>query len=136
MTLKVVPNDSPDPSTVVKCRWCRHTIATRQGRGRPREFCSQACRQWDWVARQRATELQLAEDELVVTRSELNEIRDRIYVLECALNDVAGDVDNKRATLESMRESLRWLIDAARPVTDAHIGGRGDSDTRPQQRPA
>jgi hypothetical protein len=136
MTLKVVPTDGEGVSPVAKCRWCRHTIGPRQGRGRPREFCSQACRQWDWVARQRATELQLAEDELVVTRDELNEIRDRIYVLACALNDVAGDVDSKRTTLESMRESLRWLIDAARPVTDAHIGGRGDSETRTQQRPA
>ncbi|MBM3638871.1 MAG: hypothetical protein FJW98_05475 [Actinobacteria bacterium] len=136
MTLKVVPNAEGSGSAAVKCRWCRHTIATRQGRGRPREFCSQACRQWDWVARQRATELKLAEDELVVTRSELNEIRDRIFVLACAIDDVAGDIDNKRMPLEAMRESLRWLIDAARPVTDAHIGGHGDSDTRPQQRPA
>jgi len=88
------------------------------------------------VARQRAADLKLAEDELVVTRTELNDVRDRIFVLACAIDDVAEDVDNKRMTLEAMRESLRWLIDAARPVTDAHIGGRGDSDTRPQQRPA
>lgn len=136
MTLKVVPNAVEPGSIIAKCRWCRHTIATRQGRGRPREFCSQACRQWDWVARQRAAELQLAEDELVVTRSELNEVRDRIFVLACAIDDVASDVDKKPMTLEAMRESLKWLIDAARPVTDTHIGGRGDSDTRPQQRPA
>jgi len=136
MTLKAVPDPGANSSPAVKCRWCRHTIAARQGRGRPREFCSQACRQWDWVARQRAADLKLAEDELVVTRTELNDVRDRIFVLACAIDDVAEDVDNKRMTLEAMRESLRWLIDAARPVTDAHIGGRGDSDTRPQQRPA
>ena len=40
--------------------------------GRPRQFCSQACRQWDWVGRQRARELQLNEHELIVTKAELD----------------------------------------------------------------
>lgn len=136
MTLRAVQDGTegqrPDLTT---CRWCRHAIATRTGRGRPREFCSQACRQWDWVARQRAAELQLAEDELVVARSELDELKDKIFVLACALDDVAGDVDRKRMTLEAMRESLRWLVESAQPVTETQLGGRPDPSMR-QQRPA
>jgi len=136
MTLRAVQDGTegqrPDLTT---CRWCRHAIASRAGRGRPREFCSQACRQWDWVAKQRAAELQLAEDELVVARSELDELKDKIFVLACALDDVAGDVDSKRMTLEAMRESLRWLVESARPVTESQLGGRPDPSMR-QQRPA
>ena len=48
-----------------RCRWCRRPLPEQRGRGRPREFCSQRCRQWDWVARQRAGELELSEGELV-----------------------------------------------------------------------
>ena len=122
MTLKVVPNDSADPSTVVKCRWCRHTIATRQGRGRPREFCSQACRQWDWVSRQRAAELELSETELVVAREELDNLKDLIFVLQCAVNDVTADLASSRHTKDSLRELTEWLLEAAEPVTTASFG--------------
>ena len=59
-----------------RCRWCRHVLAQSDGPGRKKEFCSQKCRQWDWVARQRATELELSENELVVTRDELDTLKD------------------------------------------------------------
>ncbi len=65
---------------VAKCVWCRTPLPVQTGSGRPRRFCTQACKQWDWVARQRASELALSEDELVVTRSELDALRDQIFV--------------------------------------------------------
>ena len=40
-----------------RCKWCRRVLPS-QKMGRPREFCSQACRQWHWVGKQRAAELQ------------------------------------------------------------------------------
>ena len=60
--------------------------------GRPREFCSQRCRQWDWVARQRASELQLSEGELVIARAELDALHDDLYVLACAVDDAERDL--------------------------------------------
>ena len=63
-----------------------------QKMGRPRVFCSQACRQWDWVGRQRARELQLNEDELIVTKAELDQLHDELYVLACAVDDVDRDL--------------------------------------------
>ena len=100
-----------------RCRWCRIVLPARAGRGRPREFCSQRCRQWDWVARQRAHELQLTEGELVVTREALDDLQDRLFVLACAVQDVDRDLGRlRRPSTADLREALDWLLEAARPV--------------------
>ncbi|MSV95991.1 MAG: hypothetical protein F2857_01860 [Actinobacteria bacterium] len=101
----------------LKCRWCRSPLPASSGAGRPREFCSQACRQWDWVARQRATELALSEDELVITRAERDKLRDQIFVLRCAVQDVEQDLDPSiDPTTRDYKAALSWLLDAARPL--------------------
>jgi endogenous inhibitor of DNA gyrase (YacG/DUF329 family) len=104
-----------------RCRWCRHVLAASTGPGRPKEFCSQRCRQWDWVSRQRASELALSENELVMTRDELDALKDQMYVLHCALNDVQTDLASPRQTKESLLEMLGWLIQAAEPIAAASL---------------
>ena len=104
-----------------RCRWCRHVLAAATGPGRPKEFCSQRCRQWDWVSRQRASELALSENELVMTRDELDALKDQIYVLHCALNDVQTDLASPRQSKESLLEMLGWLIQAAEPIAVASL---------------
>ena len=100
-----------------RCRWCRRGIPAAAGPGRPREFCSQACRQWDWVARQRARELKLSEDQLVMTRTELDELHDALYVLACAVADVRRDLeDNPKPTARDLGDMLRWILDCADPL--------------------
>lgn len=106
--------------SVGKCAWCRQPLPQGASSGRPRKFCSQSCRQWDWVARQRAEELQLSEHELVVQRAELDRLRDQIFVLKCAVEDVEGDLDPKGdPTTRDFKAALRWILDAARPLVDA-----------------
>ncbi len=96
---------------------------TSSGRGRPREFCSQRCRQWDWVARQRASELQLSEGELVIARAELDALHDDLYVLACAVDDADRDLGaaGARPTVRELTEILRWVLDAARPLRDREL---------------
>lgn len=115
---KSSPRDRVRAAEAPRCRHCRRVMPERSGPGRPKEFCSQACRQWDWVGRQRARELQISEDELIVARSELDALYDELYVLSCAVADTERDMDDKRATVVSLRESLNWLLDAARPLHD------------------
>jgi len=109
---------------VAKCVWCRTPLPVQTGSGRPRRFCTQACKQWDWVARQRASELALSEDELVVTRSELDALRDQIFILKCAIDDVEQDLDPSiDPTTRDFKAALTWLLDAAKPlVTDSITG--------------
>lgn len=103
------------------CRWCRRALPARQGPGRPREFCSQRCRQWDWVARQRARELELSDDELVLARTQLDELHDDLYVLACAVDDVERDLRATTVTKTDLRDAVNWLLEAARPLRDREL---------------
>ena len=105
-----------------RCQWCRSPISQRSGAGRPRRFCSQSCRQWDWVARQRATELALSEDELVIARKELDALRDQVYVLRCAIADVEADLDpSVDPTTRDFKAALKWLLQAAKPLAQDQL---------------
>jgi endogenous inhibitor of DNA gyrase (YacG/DUF329 family) len=101
-----------------RCRWCRRALPERGGRGRPRQFCSQRCRQWDWVARQRARELDLSEGELVIARAALDDLHDQLYVLACAVQDTDDDLTAAAGApgATELRRILDWLLEAARPL--------------------
>lgn len=74
------------------------------------------------MSRQRAGELSLSEDELIVARSELNALRDDLYVLACAVDDVRADLSapGKRSGSD-LRMALDWLLDAAEPLRDREV---------------
>lgn len=126
MTKSRVEPEDPEGREVRRCRWCRIVLAPgrsgrRQGPGRPREFCSQRCRQWDWVSRQRSRELALSDGELVMARGELDSLHDDLYVLSCAVADAQRDLEDEM-TLDECLRSLRWLLEAAEPLTVRRLG--------------
>jgi hypothetical protein len=97
------------------CRWCGRGIVVANGSGRPRLYCKQACRQRDYEARRRALELGLGEHELVVTRQELESIRDRLFVLGYALDDAERDLRQPEARrAKEVRRVLQYVLDTAR----------------------
>ncbi|MET0728298.1 MAG: hypothetical protein ABWZ76_08385 [Acidimicrobiales bacterium] len=98
-----------------RCRWCGRGFELRAGPGRPREFCRPACRQADYSARQRSAEAGLSEAELIVTRAALDDLRDRLYVLETAIEDVDRDLAEADGE-QDLRDALTWLLAAARPL--------------------
>ena len=110
-----------ESTSEARCRWCRRRLPVRKGPGRPREFCGGSCRQQDYLRRQRAREAGLAEHELVVTRFELDDLNDKLYVLEAALEDVQRDLAGS-PTVDDYREAMAWLLDAARPLLRSRIG--------------
>jgi hypothetical protein len=116
---KVADDQQPQRS---RCRWCRRVLP-EQKMGRPRLFCSQSCRQWDWVGRQRARELQLNEDELIITKAELDQLHDELFVLACAVDDVDRDLASagKAPGTSAVNEMLGWLMEAARPIRDREL---------------
>ncbi len=81
------------------------------GPGRPRLFCRRSCRQRDYEARLRAHELGLGEHELVVAKEELEAVRDRIYLLSCALEDVEREIAEGEVASD---DALQPLADAIR----------------------
>lgn len=126
-----IAGDAPREESAQKngarhCGWCRRVLPVQTGRGRPRRFCSQRCRQWDWVSGQRANELDLSENELVIARDELDRLHDDLYALACAVEDTerdmgAGDTRSAR----ELTEMLDWLMDAARPLRDREMSAPG-----------
>ncbi len=98
-------------------------LPERSGPGRPRQFCSQRCRQWDWVSRQRAKELELSDGELVIARAELDALQDDLYVLACAVDDTERDLEaaGARPTVRELRDLIDWLLSSARPLRDRQI---------------
>ena len=104
------------PPSREQCGWCRRSLPERNGPGRPRVFCRQACRQAAYVAGRRRDELGLSEEELIVARRALDELRDQIYVLEAAVEDVERDLAGGPATKRDLQDAVEWLLDAARPL--------------------
>lgn len=98
-----------------RCRWCGRPVEVAEGPGRPRLFCRASCRQADYIARQRRTEAGLSETELIVTRAALDELQDRLYVLEAAVEDVERDLAAADSE-QDLRDALSWLLAAARPL--------------------
>lgn len=76
------------------------------------------------MARQRARELELSENELVVARTELGALHDELYVLACAVEDVERDLSS-RPTNAELRDALDWLLEAAKPLRDREISPSG-----------
>jgi hypothetical protein len=103
-----------------RCARCRRALPERAATGRPRRYCRESCRQMDYQARRRHRELHLGDDELIVTRRQLDQLRDDVYVLGCAVQDVERDLA-ARPTAREVRAALDWLLDAARPLCDRDV---------------
>jgi hypothetical protein len=101
----------------IRCRWCGRGFEPTAGPGRPRQYCKRSCRQRDYEARRRGAERGLDEDELIITRAELNELRDRLFVLSETVKDVEADLTDDAADDE--RRLLNVLLYAARQATQA-----------------
>ena len=67
--------------------------------------------------------MQLNENELIVTKAELDQLHDELYVLACAVDDVERDLASagKAATKGEINEMLTWLLEAARPIRDREL---------------
>lgn len=72
------------------------------------------------MARLRARELGLSEQELVVARAELDVLYDRLYVLECAIEDVERDLAQS-ATKQDLKDAIDWLLESARPLVASRL---------------
>jgi len=51
-----------------------------------------------------------------MARSELDELRDALYVLEAAVEDVDRDLAEAGDDPAELRRALEWLLQAARPL--------------------
>jgi len=93
------------------------------GRGRPRRYCRQSCRQQAHLARKLASSHGLGDDDLIVSRRALDELQSRLYCLQAALEDVDRDLAESQDPAD-VAEAMGWLLDNARPLAELWIEPR------------
>ncbi|MGY1739727.1 MULTISPECIES: hypothetical protein [unclassified Blastococcus] len=92
-----------------RCGWCRRVLPQQGSVGRPRLYCGQACRQRAYEQRTATAKAGLSGDVVLVTRSELDGLQDRLYQLRCALEDVQTLL-TERPTKAELERSLAELL--------------------------
>lgn len=112
---------APAAAETLRCRWCRRPFDRRPGPGRPQQYCRRSCRQRDYEARQRGVAHGLDEADLILARTAIDQLKDDIYVLQCAVEDVDRDLAVSDAP-EEIRSALRWILEAARPLVRSSAG--------------
>lgn len=63
----------------------------------------------------------MSENELILTRAVVDDLRDRLYVLRCAIEDVERDLAGDPTAAE-LGEAVQWLLEAARPLSNVLDG--------------
>jgi hypothetical protein len=108
---------------VERCRWWARPLPTRAGAGRPRRFCRQSCRQQAYLARRLAESHGLGADDVVVSRTALEELQGNLYCLQAAVEDVERDLAES-STPADVAEALQWLLTNAKPLQESWIEPR------------
>lgn len=73
--------------TPAHCLWCGREIES-PGRGRPRRYCGQSCRQRAYEAR-RGGRGAGPVDAVALSRATVDRLHDGLYELRCAVEDIA-----------------------------------------------
>lgn len=96
-----------------RCLWCSRQIHNDSTLGRRRRYCSQACRQRAYEKRhQQSGSGGVGPDDVVVRRTELESLQDRLYALRSAVEVLESAVADKADAAE-MRSVAREVVAAA-----------------------
>lgn len=103
------------------CDWCGVAIPAETGVGRPRRYCRPSHRQRAYEARRTAQRRGIAPDEVLVSRSVWESLRDALFRLQSAAEDVAIDTAGVRATKSEYIEAVAHLTEAVRQLQDISV---------------
>jgi hypothetical protein len=107
--------------TVQHCAWCGGGFKVVPGPGRPQRYCRKSHRQRAYEARREARRRELGPDDVLITRRTWEHLRDALYRLEAAAEDVAIDIGTGRATKTDYIEALGHLSAAVRDLQDVVV---------------
>ena len=89
--------------------------------GRPRRYCRSSHRQRAYEARLLAEHRGIAPHEILIARRSWERLRDALYQLEAAAEDVALDITSGRPTKAEYVEALAHLTTAVRELQDVVV---------------
>jgi hypothetical protein len=93
------------------------------GPGRPRVYCRVSHRQRAYEARKLASAHRLGEDDVLLSRASFQELKDVVFAIEAALQDVDRDLASAESPSD-YREALWHLYHAAADVRTASLEPR------------
>ncbi|MGH3914684.1 MAG: hypothetical protein ACRDTC_14950 [Pseudonocardiaceae bacterium] len=93
------------------CAWCGSRLPAGRA-GRPRRYCAQACRQRAYEQRNAGQRAGLADDAVVLSAREFDDLTDRVFQLRCAAEDVLTAVIDGAAAAELRRLATDLTIAA------------------------
>ncbi|QYH19753.1 hypothetical protein JKI95_00795 [Corynebacterium aquatimens] len=70
------------------CLWCGRELAVQEGRGRKRKYCGQSCKQRAYEQRHNLSGAGIAEGSVILRPERVAELRDELFELRCAAEDV------------------------------------------------
>ena len=111
---------SPTPRTR-SCEWCGERFAVGGGPGRKPKYCRPSHRQRAYEARRLAGDRGIGADEVLISRRTWDHLRDALYRLESASEDVAMDLLQGRPTKAEYVEALGHLSAAVRELQDIAV---------------
>jgi len=98
-----------------RCLWCGRRFEATPGPGRPRRYCRPSHRQRAYEARNLAATHALRPDQVLMSRERLEVIRDLMYRIESAMDDVDTDLGSD-ASVDGTRQALWHLYRACAEV--------------------
>lgn len=104
-------NAARDSSGGERCDWCGRRFAPTRGPGRPRRYCRPSHRQRAYEARTLAKAHALESDQVLMSAERLESIRDLLYRIEAAMDDVDRDLESDD-TVSGTRQALWHLYRA------------------------
>ncbi|MFN8051216.1 MAG: hypothetical protein U0Q22_07275 [Acidimicrobiales bacterium] len=81
--------------------------------GRTPKYCRRSCRQRAFEARSRGVDLGVSDDELVITRNELDDVNDRLFEVSVAVRDAQLQLEDglkPAAILERLLSTVDTVI--------------------------
>jgi hypothetical protein len=96
-------------------------LPKQQGIGRRRAYCRQSHRQRAYEARRAAERRGIGIDEVLVSRHVWESLRDALYRLQAAAEDVATDTSGARATKADYVEAVAHLSHAVRELQEISV---------------
>lgn len=96
-----------------RCLWCGQRFALNPGPGRPRRYCRPSHRQRAYESRRLARAHALGAGQALVSLERLGAVRDLLYRIEAALDDVEADLaQDPEATGEALSHLLAACTEA------------------------
>lgn len=103
------------------CAWCGDPVPETGGPGRPARYCRRSHRQRAYEARREAERRGIGSDEVLLTRHAWERLRDALFRLEAAAQDVALDLGSGRPTRADYADALGHLTGAVSDLQEISV---------------